>query len=144
MPWYLYALGGAIIWGIHYNLLAKALNVMSPVTTYWLPTIVCMLGLPWIWDTLKADFKAAAASDPLTLFACCAILFTNLAASFLTLKGIQYSNAVHAGIIGVTYPLFLVLAAWLLFKESHFDWGTLLGGSLIVIGAGVVIYTQGQ
>lgn len=142
MPWYIYALGAALVWGVHYNLLSKAMTTISPITAYWMPTVIMTLGLPLLWGTLKADFKAVLQADTLTQVSVCIIAFTSFMASVLLYKAIQSHNPVHAGLMEITYPFFIALFALVLFQENHFNWGTMTGGVLMMIGAGVVIYSN--
>lgn len=141
MPWYIFAFSAAFIWGIHYNLLSRAMTVMSPTTAYWLPTIICILGLPWWWSSLKTDFKAVMAADPTIQLSVGIIMFTSLAATTMLYKAIQLHNPVHVGLIEITYPIFVTIFAFILFQQNHFNWGTLVGGALMIMGAGVVVYS---
>lgn len=143
MAWWMYATAAALIWGIHYNLLHKAMGTISPITAYWMPTIIMVLGLPWLGKQLVADFKATLAADPMTQFAVSVIMFTSFAASYSLYKAIQMHNPVHAGLLEITYPIFIAVFALIIFQENHFNWGTIVGGFLIILGAGTIIYTAG-
>ena len=58
---------------------------------------------------------------------------------FISLS-IVNKNATLAGLIEITYPLFIVLFAWLLFKEGQLTLGTALGSLCILCGVGVIYY----
>ena len=142
MYWYLYAFGAAIIWGVHYNLLARAMTIISPITVYWLPTIIMILFLPIFFETLKTDFKSTLEADKITQLIIVSVMFTSFLASLLLYKAIQLYNPVHASLIEITYPVFVTLFALIFFHENHFNWGTIIGGILSLIGAGIIVYTN--
>lgn len=142
MAWWMYAVLAALIWGVHYNLLAKSMTVLSPLTAYWMPTIIMVLGLPLFYKQLANDFQAAWAAPPDVRFAIGTIMFTSFAASFCLYKAIQMHNPVHAGLIEITYPVFITIFAALFFHENHFDLPTILGGLLILSGSAVIVYSN--
>lgn len=142
MTWYTYAFVAAVLWGIHYNLLAKSLKVISPISTFWLATIMMLIGLPLFWKQLIVDYKALVQSDLATIASTIGLMFTGVIASLSLYKAIQVHNPVHAGLIEVTYPLFIALFAVVLFQENHLNLGTVVGGLLILFGAGIVVYSS--
>lgn len=142
MTWYTYAFAAAVLWGIHYNFLAKSLKVISPISTFWLATVMMMVGLPFFWKQLVIDYKALIQSDMGTIASTIGLMFTGMVASLALYKAVQSHNPVHAGLIEVTYPLFVALFAVVLFQENHLNLGTVIGGLLILSGAGIVVYSS--
>lgn len=141
LPWYLYAFAAAIIWGIHYNLLSKALKVVTPITSYLFVSLIILLGLPLFWKQFTTDISKLYHSDTQTILSTLGLLFTGVTASLALYKAIQIHNPVHAGLIEVTYPLFVAIFAVILFQENHVNTGTIIGGTLILIGSGIVVYS---
>jgi len=142
MAWWLYAFLAALIWGFHYNLLAKSMTVLSPLTAYWMPTIIMVLGLPLFYKQIVSDFQAVMTAPWDVKVAVSVIMFTSFAASFCLYKAIQLHNPVHAGLIEITYPIFITIFAFLFFHENHFDLPTVIGGLLILSGAGLIVYNN--
>ena len=56
-----------------------------------------------------------------------------LAELFIALS-IVSKNATIAGMIEISYPLFIALFAYLIFRESELNWGIAAGGALIMAG----------
>ena len=143
MPWYAYAITAAVVWGIHYNLLARAMTTISPISAYWLPTIIMLVGLPFFGKTLWEDYSKVLHSTWDVKTSVALIMFTSLIASLSLYKAIQLHNPVHAGLIEITYPVFVTIFAFALFGQNNLNWSTALGGALILAGAGIIIYFNG-
>ena len=47
MTWWMYALLGSLVWGLHYNFISKAMTVASPLTTYILPSVALLISIPF-------------------------------------------------------------------------------------------------
>lgn len=142
MPWYVYVIGASIVWGLHYNIVSKILKWgVSPFTIYWLPTIVCLLVLPFVHKSLIADFQHAMSGPPIVRYGVFIYTFTSILASLLLFTGFKYApSPTVATILEMTYPLFIALFGYLLFKENQLDMATLIGGALIFCGVGIIIY----
>lgn len=143
MTWWMYALGAALIWGVHYNILGKAMTTITPLTAYWLPTVIMTVGLPFFYKTLAEDFHKTLAAPLDVKISVVLISFTSFLASIFLYKAIQEHNPVHASLIEVTFPIFVAIFALILFNENHFDWKTTLGGILILLGSMLVIQQNG-
>ena len=143
MPWYGFALTAAVVWGLHYILIDRALTTISPITAYWMPTLIMVLGLPFFSDTLIKDFKAVYVADWTVQLSVAIIAFTSFIASMSLYKAIQLHNPVHASLIEMSYPVFIVIFSYLILKENHFDLPTMIGGGLMMSGAAVIVYHNG-
>ena len=139
-PWYLAALAAAIVWGIHYPLVDHALKKLS------LPGVLLLTAAPILLlalvtpRQLQNDFaviQGAAWSERALLLA---PALTSLLASVFLFTAIGAKNATLASLIEISYPAFVALFAWLLFKEIHLTPSALLGGALIM--SGVVLITR--
>lgn len=134
LPWYLAALAAAIVWGIHYPLVDHALKKLS------LPGVLLLTALPILLLSLLtlrhlqndlAVLQTASASERLVLLA---PALTSLAGSALLFAAIGSKNATLASLIEISYPAFVALFAWLLFREVHLNTSALLGGALVIGG----------
>lgn len=143
MTWWLWALTAALVWGFHYNIVAKSLTVASPITVYFLPNILLMLALPWWYQTLVKDYHSIMAASVEIKSSIVVVMFTSIIASVAVYKAIHGSNATLASLIEISYPVFVALFAIIVFKENHLDWSTVLGGLLILTGTALIIYKHG-
>lgn len=137
LPWYFAALAAAVVWGVHYPLVDHALKKLS------LPGVLLLTALPILVLALVAQRQLAAdisvlqtSSWPERLWLLAPAL-TSLLGSVLLFAAIGSKNATLASLIEISYPAFVALFAWLLFKEVHLTPSALLGGALVM--AGVVL-----
>lgn len=143
MTWWMYALVTAMIWGVHYVLLGRILAVVSPITMYVLPAIPLLFFIPLYYRTVSSDIASIMQSSNEIKISVIITMITSAAASMALFKAIQGSNATYASLIEVTYPVFVVLAGWVIFQENHLTWPVGIGGLLILSGAGIIIYSNG-
>jgi drug/metabolite transporter (DMT)-like permease len=139
IPWYVAALGAAVVWGIHYPLIDFALKRVSLMTVLLLTAIPVLLLVPFYRHVLVADARTLAQLGAGERWTVLSVAVTSLLATVLLFVSIDRKNATMAGLIEITYPLFIVLFAWLLFREVHLTWTAALGGLLIMAGAAIVI-----
>jgi len=139
IPWYIVALGAALVWGLHYPLIDFALRRVSLVSVLLLIAAPSLLLGPLFWRQLVADARTFVrlGTSERWLIACVAI--TSLIATVLLLVSIERKNATLAGLIEISYPNFIVLFTWLLFRQIHLTWTSAVGGLLIMAGAAIVI-----
>ena len=53
---------------------------------------------------------------------------------------IANKNAVFAGLIEISYPVFILLFAYLLFNENSLNLSILAGGTFVFIGVFIIFY----
>jgi hypothetical protein len=51
---------------------------------------------------------------------------------------IQSKNATLSTLIEISYPIFIILLGWILFKQNHLTPSVLIGGGLIFTGIAVI------
>ena len=139
IPWYVTAIGAALVWGIHYPLIENALRRVSLVSVLVLTAFPIVLLVPFFAEALAADLRTLASmamKDRVPVFS---LALTSLAASVLLFLSIESKNATLASLIEITYPLFVALFAYLLFRQLHLSPSVLLGGLLILAGAALII-----
>lgn len=141
MPWYLTALAAAVVWGVHYPLLDHALKRVS------LPTVLLLTALPIVvigaifHRQLAQDWTVVRALPTTEQIAIAAIMLTSSSASVLLFLSIGAKNATLASLIEITYPLFVALFAYVMFREIALTAPVLIGAALIFAGVGVIIYS---
>ncbi len=139
IPWYVAALGAAVVWGIHYPLIEFALKRVSLLTVLLLTALPVLLLVPFYGQVLLADARALAQLGAGERWTVLSVALSSLLATVLLFLSIDGKNATMAGLIEISYPIFIVLFTWLLFREMHLTWTSALGGLLIMAGAAVVI-----
>lgn len=139
IPWYVTAIGAALVWGVHYPLVDHALKKLSLVSvlllTAW-PIVV----LGFIFHrTLAVDYAVWATLETGPKLRVLALALTSLLGSVLLFLSIAGKNATLASLIEISYPVFVALFAWLLFREVHVNASVLVGGLLVFAGVALII-----
>jgi drug/metabolite transporter (DMT)-like permease len=143
--WIVYALAAAIIWGISYAASGRVIERgITPLVFFFLYTL----------------FGAAAAAGALTLTGKTGTLLSEVrglgtdwiwlvvavvssaAGGLLIYMAIGEKNATLASLIEISYPFFVAVFVWLFFRETQFNWPTILGGILILGGVAVVFFGE--
>jgi drug/metabolite transporter (DMT)-like permease len=140
LPWYLTALAAAVVWGLHYPLIDHALERVSLFSVLFLTAIPILLLIPFFLPQLAADVRVFAALGWRERLPILGLALTSLLASTLLFASIDAKNATLAGLIEITYPLFIVVFAYLLFREFHLNAKVAFGGALIMAGAAIVVW----
>ena len=138
-PWYVTAVGAALIWGVHYPLLDHALKRLSLFTVLFLTVLPVLAAAPFFHATLSADLGALQKMGWNERWAILLIPLTSLAGAVLLFQAISDKNATLASLIEITYTLFVALFAWLLFRQVHFNLSVLAGALLVFAGVAIII-----
>ena len=138
VPWYITALGAAVVWGIHYPLVDHALKRVS-LTGVLLLTAIPILILPLVTRSVVADVVTLRAMDWSERWPILALSLTSLAGSVLLYLSISGKNATLASLIEITYPVFVALFAYLLFRQMHLNASVMIGAGLVFAGVAVII-----
>ena len=72
-----------------------------------------------------------------------AITLTSLAGSVLLYLSIRSRNATMASLIEISYPFFVALFAYLLFRDVHLNRNILFGAVLVFSGVALIISSKG-
>jgi drug/metabolite transporter (DMT)-like permease len=142
LPWYVTAIGAAIIWGIHYPLLDFALKRISVYGVLLLSVIPVFIFMPLFLRELASDldtFKLLPAKEQWSILV---IAVTSTIGAVLLFISIDSKNATLTSLIEISYPIFVVLFAYLFFKQVHINLSVMLGGLLILTGAMVIIFNN--
>jgi drug/metabolite transporter (DMT)-like permease len=139
LPWYVAAIGAAVTWGIHYPLLDFALKRISVYGVLVLSVIPVLLFMPFFLRVLASDVDSFKL---LTMKEQCSILLiavTSAVGAVLLLLSIESKNATLTSVIEISYPIFVVLFAYLFFRQVHINLSVMIGGLLILTGAAIII-----
>lgn len=142
MHWAVAATLSAVCWGLHYAIVERLLVKYSPFTIF-LSIIVCtVLFLPFIWKHASQDFQALLSSPWQDKAMLAALVITFVVAAFSILYAIESKDAVYASLIEITYPLFVLVFAAILFEYRDMDLRMMIGGSLILMGTMLLVYEE--
>ena len=139
LPWYIPAIAAAVVWGLHYPLIEHALRRVSLTTVVLLtaaPMALVALAFP---ARLAEDWRALTALPPGERWLILAIALTSLAGTVLLYLAVRGRNATLASLIEISYPAFVAVFAWLLFREWQLNAGVLLGAGLVFTGTVLII-----
>ncbi len=139
--WIILAISASAVWGLTYVLSEQIYKKISVITSLSLATFISgfvMLFVAYATGNLVRDF-ATLSTDKRILGLSIAEATCLMIAELLIGFSIVNKNATLAGLIEISYPFFIALFAYLLFKETQFSFGTVIGGVLIFTGI-LIIY----
>jgi len=142
VPWYLPAIAAAAVWGLHYPLIEYALKRVSLTTVVLLtalPMALVALAFP---ARLVADWRTVSALPPGERGMIAAIAVTSLAGTVLLYLAVRGRNATLASLIEISYPAFVAVFAWLLFREWQLNSGVLAGAALVFAGTALIVFNS--
>lgn len=139
LPWYVSAIGAALIWGIHYPLIDHALKKISLFSVLLITVLPIILICPLFFNHLSTDYKTFVLLPTFDKTVILAIGLTSTLASVLLFMSIDNKNATLASLIEISYPIFVVLFAYLIFRQFHVNTSVVIGAILIMSGAALII-----
>jgi drug/metabolite transporter (DMT)-like permease len=139
--WIVYALAAAIIWGISYAASGRVIERgITPLVFFFLYTLFgagAAAGALVLTEKSGSLFSEVRALGADWVWLVVAIV-SSAAGGLLIYMAIGEKNATLASLIEISYPFFVAVFAWLFFRETQFNWSTIVGGLLILGGVGVV------
>jgi drug/metabolite transporter (DMT)-like permease len=142
IPWYLTALGAALIWGIHYPLIDFALKRVSVFSVLLLTVLPVVLLMPIFLRDVAHDLSSVRTLSVMEQGTIAAIALTSLLGTVLLYLSIAGRNATLASLIEITYPLFVVFFSYIMFRQLHLNPSVIIGGLMVIAGAGLIIYNN--
>ncbi|MFW2372207.1 MAG: EamA family transporter [Gammaproteobacteria bacterium] len=139
IPWYITAIAAAMIWGIHYPLIDHALKKLSLFSVLLLTVLPVLLLIPFFSHDLAQDIKTFGQLSGFDKLAIVSIGITSVLASVLLFMSIGNKNATLASLIEITYPVFVALFAFVIFRQMHLNASVITGGVLIMAAAALII-----
>jgi drug/metabolite transporter (DMT)-like permease len=143
--WIVWSVAAAIIWGINYAVSGRLLSRgLSAWTLFLLDAIVGVFvvgGLVLAFGRGKEMLAELQNLHGEYHWLAIAALASTSAGVFIFLA-IGGKNATVASLIEISYPFFVALFAWLLFREAELNLATLIGGVLILLGVAIVFYAN--
>jgi len=140
--WLFYAVAASLCWGMSYAASGPILRKgMSPVLFFF---GYCALGFLGSLVLLSATGRIGQAfrMEGLEKGDLGWFVFSiggSALGAFLTYAAMSAKNPTLASLIEISYPLFVVLFAWLFFREMELNTMTICGGLLVIAGVMVII-----
>jgi drug/metabolite transporter (DMT)-like permease len=139
--WMVYAISAAVIWGVSYAASGRVIDRgMTPLSFFF---CYALFGALAAGAALAISGKLGGVPLEVrglgkdSLWFAVAIV-TSAAGALLIYMAIGEKNATLASLIEISYPFFVAIFAWLFFRETQFNWPTVMGGAMILGGVGVV------
>ncbi len=139
--WILLALGASLFWGMSYVLseeIYKKISVFTALSITSLAVFVLTLIIAYFTGNLKPDLAEIVSSKRLMWYVFGAIIALLVAELFIGFS-ITAKNATLSGLIEISYPIFIALFSYILFKNSV-TLSTVIGGIIIFTGVFVIYY----
>jgi drug/metabolite transporter (DMT)-like permease len=135
----------AILYGLNYAILGEVLKhyTMGTYVFFSMGIWILLGGIHCWWYRDTIDFSVAKTDYRLFVLMAIAVI-TSFAAWLMTSTVMQQVNPTFAAIGEVSYPIFVPLFAYLLFKDNQLDRATVLGGLMVFSGLFVLIYARQQ
>lgn len=139
--WIIYALSAAVIWGVSYAASGRVIERgMSPLAFFFFYALFGALAAAL---ALACTGRAGHLSDQVRLLGpdwgwFAVAIVTSAVGALLIYMAIGEKNATLASLIEISYPFFVAIFAWLFFRETQFNWPTVVGGLFILGGVGIV------
>ena len=131
------ALLASVLWGLNYVLFEKVMHRVNIFSMMFLEYLLCTI-LLGILCLLFGNFKTDLQNIYTIKYTFILNVVVYLAASLLIASSIKQSNAVVAGLVEISYPLFIIIFSFLILKETNIDIKTIIGGLLILIGVVII------
>ena len=142
IPWYVTAIGAALVWGVHYPLVDHALKKLSLVSVLLLTALPIFVLALFFHRTLAADCAVWTTLDTGPKVRVLALALTSLLGSVLLFLSIASKNATLASLIEISYPVFVAMFAFVLFREIHVNTSVIIGGLLVFAGVAMIIWNN--
>jgi len=142
IPWYIAALGAAITWGIYYPLVDMALKRISLFSVILLSMIPVLLVTSLFLKIIGDDIETVKTLPVSEQWIIASLGLIGLFGEVMVYLAISGKNATLASLIEMTYPLFVVIFAYVFYKQMHVTASVLIGGLMVLVGSGLIIYNN--
>ena len=135
----IYAVIASVFWGLNYvfaeRLFKQGVTPLSLVGLEMLFGSIVLLAVSH-FKSLDQDINLMSKNLWLSL----ACVLTMIVGNLMIATSIHGKNATLAGLIEISYPIFIVLFSYLLFGTHHMTPSVWVGGSLIFAGVSIIYW----
>lgn len=139
--WILFAISASLFWGLTYvfnEQIYKKISIFSSLgITFFIVSIITLI-FAFASGNLKTDITTLISSKRLLWYFVGGVTSLLIAEIFIGFS-IVAKSATLAGLIEISYPVFIVLFSYLLFKET-INISTFIGGAVVFIGIFIIYY----
>jgi drug/metabolite transporter (DMT)-like permease len=139
--WFWLALSAAVMWGIGYNLaeylLKKGMSASGVILLEALFVLPLYALASVTLGSLKSDVDILW-NDKKLIFIMAMGALTMFGGNLFILMSVSGKNASLTSLIEISYPIFVILFAWLFFRELHVNLWTFAGAGLILSGVALI------
>lgn len=132
----------AMFYGIGFVLIERTMHHFTVLSFLFLNGIMGLVVAVTVWLVKREAFLTGQEFDKATLLFFIGAALAPAAGWLLTIYSVKNASAVYAAMGEISYPLFTVLFAFLLFGVRGWGLSTLLGGALIMAGSFILVYGQ--
>ena len=139
--WIIFALGASVFWGLTYvfnEQVYKKISVLSSLAVASFFIFIITGIIAYFSGNLKSDLYQISQSKQLLWYVIGGIVVLLVAEVFIGFS-ITAKSATLAGLIEISYPVFIALFSYLLYK-NHVSTSTIIGGIIIFTGIFVIYY----
>lgn len=140
--WIVFALAASAFWGLSYvfhEQVYRHLSIYTTIAIHASILAITFLALAIGKGLLREDISTILSSQRVVTLLIASVSVFMLAELFIALS-IVSKNATLAGLIEISYPIFIALFAYLIFRESELNTGVAMGGAIIMLGVLVVFW----
>ncbi len=144
--WAVFALSAAIFWGLAYTMSGRVIH--SGVSTPFILGFVAVATLPvYIAALIKTDsFRPSleiVLNNKILILFLLVQSISLMMGQYLIYTAITQKNVTYAAVLEISYPLFVCLFTWVLFRDLQMSWNIAVGGLLIFAGSALVFLKSG-
>lgn len=139
--WILFAIGASLFWGLTYVFNERVYEKISVLTSLGITSLIVALItllLSFVLGTLKSDIALLGSSKPLFWYFVGGVVALLVAEIFIGFS-ITAKSATLAGLVEISYPIFIALFSYFFFKQGVAI-PTILGGVVIFIGIFIIYF----
>lgn len=145
MPYLLFPFISAALYGLSYVLIERIMTTVN-VTTFMVLgcfTGVIMTTLLWIIKGETLTLAPLSGKPAIIAFLIMALLSSYMA--WMTSNfAIRETSALYTSMGEVSYPIFTLIFAYLIFGTKNWDPMMLVGGGLVLVGSFVMVYARSK
>ena len=140
--WFFYALFAAVAWGLGYVLDERVLNNgVSPATLILAHSLIALpfyLILCWKNGMAFEDINIIVQDKWIMFYTLVAALCV-VGGNYFIFVSLSEKNATLTSIVEISYPFFVAIFAWLLFRETQLNMSIIVGGMFIFAGVVLIL-----
>jgi drug/metabolite transporter (DMT)-like permease len=133
----------AALYGLGYVLIERLLKHVPIATFTFFSAITLGIICGLVGFLRKDSFSLDFLSDKKIAWLFVFTIVANAGGWIVTQMALKHTSAEFVSFAELTYPLFTLFFLFVLFNQSQFNWQSLFGGALVMIGAAILVMGQG-